>query len=50
MIKSRRMRWAVHVAHMGAMINLYKILATDFNRRDSFDYTGVDDRIILIWI
>jgi hypothetical protein len=25
MIKSRRMRWAVHVAHMGKMRNLYNI-------------------------
>jgi hypothetical protein len=25
MIKSRRMRWAEHVARMGAMINAYKI-------------------------
>jgi hypothetical protein len=25
-IKSRRMRWAVHIAHMGKMINAYSIL------------------------
>ena len=25
-IKSRRMRWAAHVAHMGEMIDLYRVL------------------------
>jgi hypothetical protein len=30
MIKSRRMRWVVHAAHMGEMKNVYKILVGKF--------------------
>jgi hypothetical protein len=36
-IKSRRMRWVGHVAHMGKMINAYKIL------------TGKPEKKRLLW-
>jgi hypothetical protein len=34
MIKSRRMRWAGHVARMGATRNAYKILVGNQKERD----------------
>jgi hypothetical protein len=36
MIKSRRMRWAGHVAHMGEMRNVHKILVRKPERKRSF--------------
>jgi hypothetical protein len=36
MIKSRRMKWARHNAHMGAMRNSYKILAGKNERKRPF--------------
>jgi hypothetical protein len=34
-IKSRRMRWAGHVAHMGGMRNVYRILVGKSERKRS---------------
>jgi hypothetical protein len=46
-IKSRRMRWAGHVARMGVMRGLYR---GNMKERDELEDTGVDGRIILRWI
>jgi hypothetical protein len=45
MIKSRRMRWAGHVANMGKMRNAYNISVGNL-KEDS----GIDGEIILAWI
>jgi hypothetical protein len=42
-IKSRRIRWADHVAHMEEMKNAYKSVGQKTRR----DELGVDGRIIL---
>jgi hypothetical protein len=47
MIKSRRMRWAVRVAHMREMRNVYKKFWLE---RDHLEVLGIDGRIILKWI
>jgi hypothetical protein len=38
-IKSRRMRWAGHVAHMGKMRNAYNILVENLERKSSLERT-----------
>jgi len=48
-IKSRRMRWAKHVARMIEMRNVYKNLVGKL-KRDHFEELGVDWKIILEWI
>jgi hypothetical protein len=46
LIKSRRMRWAGHVARMGQMKNEYKVLVENLKERDNFeDIRGWDDNI-----
>jgi hypothetical protein len=35
MIKSRRMRWAGHVARMGAKRNAYRILVGEARRKET---------------
>jgi hypothetical protein len=53
MIKSRRMRWAPHVARKEEMINPYKILDEHPKVRRPLKRVGVDGRIILkfvLWI
>jgi hypothetical protein len=47
MIKSRRMRWAGHVAHMGDRRGTYMILMGRPEGRRSLEDLGVDRRIIL---
>jgi len=42
MIKSRRMRWAGHVARMGKRRGMYRVLGERFHMEDR----GVDGRII----
>jgi hypothetical protein len=47
-IKARRMRWAGHVARMGAMRNCYKILiSVSLKGSDHSGHLGVDGKIIL---
>jgi len=47
MIKSRRMRWAVHVARMGARRGVYIVLVGKLRERDHLEDPGPDGRIIL---
>ena len=50
MIKSRRMRWAGHVARMGEKIGVYRVLVGKLREKDNLEDPGVDGRIILGWI
>jgi hypothetical protein len=45
--KSRRMRWAGHVARMGEGRGAYRILVGDLREGDHLEDPGVDGRIIL---
>jgi hypothetical protein len=47
-IKSRRMRWAGHVACMGR--GVYKVLGGNPKEKDHLEDPGVNGRIILRWI
>jgi hypothetical protein len=49
-IKSRRMRWAGHVARMGEKRRANRILVGDLREGDHLGDRGVDGRIILKWI
>jgi len=49
-IKSRRMRWAWHVARMGDRIGVYRVLVGKPEERDHLEDPDMDGRIILIWI
>jgi hypothetical protein len=49
-IKSRRMRWAVHVALMGRREACVCFLCGSPRKRDHWEDPGVDGRIILGWI
>jgi hypothetical protein len=48
-IKSRRMRWAGHVARIGRREACMGIWWGNLRLRDHFGDTGVDGRIILKW-
>ena len=48
-IKSRRMRWAGHVARMGEGRGVYRVLVGNLRGRDRWGDQGVDGRIILGW-
>jgi hypothetical protein len=48
--KSRRMRWAGHVAHMGEKRGAYRILVGRPEEGDHLGDPGVDGSIILKWI
>ena len=48
-IKSRRMRWEGHVAHMGVGRGVYRVLVGKPEGRDRWVDPGVDGRIILGW-
>jgi hypothetical protein len=47
MIKSRRMMWAGHVAHM---VEVRNVLVGESKGRDHSEDLGVDGRIILKWM
>jgi hypothetical protein len=49
-IKSRRMRWAGHVARMGEERGSYRILVGRPEGRSHLEDPDVDGRIILKWI
>jgi hypothetical protein len=49
-IKSRRMRWAGHIAHMGERRGVYQVLVAKFEGKRPFGDPGIDGRIILRWI
>ena len=49
-IKSRRMRWAGHVAHMGEEREVYRVLVGKPEGRNHWGDLGVDGWIILGWI
>jgi hypothetical protein len=46
-IKSRRMRWAGHVARMGEKRGAYRILVGDLREGDHLGDPGTDGRIIM---
>jgi len=50
MIKSRRMRWAGHVARMGEERGVYRVLVGKPDGKRPLRDLGVDGRIILRWI
>jgi hypothetical protein len=49
-IKSRRMRWAGHVARTGEGRGVYRVLVGKPRERNHLGDPGVDGRIILRWI
>jgi len=49
-IKSRRMRWAGHVARMGKRRGVYRILVGKPESKRLLGRQGVDGKIILRWI
>jgi hypothetical protein len=49
-IKSRRLRWAGHVARTKERRGAYRVLAGKPQRRDHSENPGVGGRIILKWI
>jgi hypothetical protein len=49
-IKSRRMRWAGHVACMGERRGAHRVLVGKPEKIDNLEDPGVDWRIILKWI
>jgi hypothetical protein len=49
-IKSRRMRWATHVASIGEIRNAQKTLAESLRVRDHSEDLDVDGRLILKYI
>ena len=49
-IKSRRMRWAGHVARMWERRGPYMVWWGTLNERDHLEEPGVDGRIILRWV
>ena len=49
-IKSRRMRWAGHVAHMGKRRGVCRVLWGNLRERDYLEGLGIDGRIILTLI
>jgi len=49
-IKSRRVRWARHVARMGERRGVYRVWWGNLKERDDLGDRGIDGRIILKWI
>ena len=49
-IKSRRMRWAGHVARVGEEKGVYRVLVGKPEGRNDWGDLGVDGRIVLRWI
>jgi len=50
MIKSKRMRWAGHVARMENRRGVYRVLVGNLRERDHWGDPGMNGRIILRWI
>ena len=48
--KSRRMRWAGHVARMGDTRDAYRVWRGNLRERDQLEELGVGVRIILKWV
>jgi hypothetical protein len=48
-IKSRRMRWAGHVAHIGEGRNVYRVLVGKPEGKDHLEDPGVDGRVGSKW-
>jgi len=46
-MKSRRMKWAGHVARMEESNGLYRVLVGKLMERDHFEHESLDGRIIL---
>jgi len=49
-VKSRRMRWAGHVARMGEWRGVHRVLVGNLRERDHWGDLDLDGRIILRWI
>jgi len=49
-MKSRRMKWLGHVAHMGKRKDAYRVLVVRPEGNNNLKFRGVDDRIILKWV
>ena len=49
-IKSRRMRWAGHVARMGERRGVYRVLVGKLERKRRLGRPSVEGRIILRWL
>ena len=49
-VKSRRMRWAGHVAHMGEDRGVHRVLVGKPEGKSHWGDQDVDGRIILRWI
>jgi hypothetical protein len=49
-IKSRRMRWAGHIACIEEMGNAYKMLVSNLMESDYLEDLGIAGRMILSWI
>jgi hypothetical protein len=47
LIKSRRMSWAGHVAHVGEMRKAYNVWSENLKRRDHLGHIDVYEKIIL---
>ena len=47
LIKSRRMRWEGHMAHMGDRSGVYRVWWGNLRERDQLEDSGVDRKIIL---
>jgi hypothetical protein len=45
LIKSRRIRWVKHVASMGDIRVVYRVLVGNLRERDHLGDTGIDGRI-----
>jgi len=46
-MKSKRMRWAWHVAPMGEGRGMYRVLVGNLRERDHWGDPGMDERTIL---
>jgi hypothetical protein len=49
-MKSRRMKWAGHVARMGDRKGAFRVLVGKPEGKNQLEDIGVDGRIILRWI
>jgi hypothetical protein len=49
-IRSRRMRWVGHVAHMGEERKVYKVLVGNLKEGDHLKDAGIDGRMGSEWI